>query len=795
MRQFELQTAEYKEDGDLVKGRFLMTSRPTTLREATELFRAMEQVKKQTFIAQGFVLRVVQDDCLYQSAGYVDIYSYARGELGIRDNSTVNRYININKRFSADGYSQLIEDRYMHYKYSALQEIWSMTDEEIEAAGITEATTVAKIREIKKEMREKPEEDEQIPGQTNITDFLENPIATSQKKSDWEAGEIAEQQEDSKEETSKEDEELNLFSEFVSEYYEHYMDADQHIFIIQGDEKGFTTYTEELNYLLCESQCDENIFKIGNLEVKTNFAKMIFVRTLGTYDRWVSRPINGIWMRLQVMKVLGKLPESYKTGCLRKDGFSAYDIVVERVARALIYILAEEGEDTPETIQEIKELIHVVMNKRHLDFLRGDMEYRAEYDRESRGFLISRYKRNTEEIEVQRFMELTLNEVAMSVLNISGKKDKTYTLHQLDEIEKKLVIELMECIEDDPYINAEKIFSSEAEFSDCISEYVGGDPCLGFYLDGITYTYYVLNGNIHIAEVDSETGELKKIVTSIDLYKLYNETKSLWQEANPIATSQYDLSETPENRINTLAGGDSGTEMAKTREKEGVKTTENRINTLADGDSGEDRNDCPEEEVVTAEVLEKKTQILTLQIDISGYNTMAPKEDRFEQTLRCIGEELKKINQSNVKEFNFAVDFIGGYIRALEWIKYKKAEEVKQKKQEEQWQQDPLPDLKNNDQRKEWIRNYQNWPLWIDNEKTKERYYRYNFESGDAFVIKEHYTNRERYNYGTRKSERVDKWEYDRGYILKKDSENSFCDSLASETEMIDYLRKMKRKG
>lgn len=51
-----------------------------------------------------------------------------------------------------------------------------------------------------------------------------------------------------------------------------------------------------------------------------------------------------------------------------------------------------------------------------------------------------------------------------------------------------------------------------------------------------------------------------------------------------------------------------------------------------------------------------------------------------------------------------------------------------------------LPQLKNNDQRAAFIDTYETWPLWIDNQETGERYYRYDLPDGTSFVIKTYHS-------------------------------------------------------
>ena len=54
--------------------------------------------------------------------------------------------------------------------------------------------------------------------------------------------------------------------------------------------------------------------------------------------------------------------------------------------------------------------------------------------------------------------------------------------------------------------------------------------------------------------------------------------------------------------------------------------------------------------------------------------------------------------------------------------------------------QPELPILKNDNQRKAFIDDYATWPIWIDNQETGERYYRYDLPDGTSFVIKTYHS-------------------------------------------------------
>lgn len=49
-----------------------------------------------------------------------------------------------------------------------------------------------------------------------------------------------------------------------------------------------------------------------------------------------------------------------------------------------------------------------------------------------------------------------------------------------------------------------------------------------------------------------------------------------------------------------------------------------------------------------------------------------------------------------------------------------------------------LPIMKNNDQRKEWLRNYKAWGLWYEDKNIGVKYYKYDFENGACLIAEEY---------------------------------------------------------
>ena len=104
--------------------------------------------------------------------------------------------------------------------------------------------------------------------------------------------------------------------------------------------------------------------------------------------------------------------------------------------------------------------------------------------------------------------------------------------------------------------------------------------------------------------------------------------------------------------------------------------------------------------------------------------------------------------------------------------------------------QPELPQLKNNDQRAAFIDAYETWTLWIDNQETGERYYRYDLPDGTSFVIKTYHSMlydwkasvgmRYKEGYGANEE-----------YLLEPGK--FFRDCRANRTTLIEKLKEIQR--
>ena len=121
------------------------------------------------------------------------------------------------------------------------------------------------------------------------------------------------------------------------------------------------------------------------------------------------------------------------------------------------------------------------------------------------------------------------------------------------------------------------------------------------------------------------------------------------------------------------------------------------------------------------------------------------------------------------------------------------------KEEPEESEQPPLPIMRNNDQRKEWLKNYKAWGLWYTDNHTGVKYYKYDFENGARLIVEEYekeplpenswYVPEEPYYMhliGGPEPDRkggIPKWTYHSKY-------NKYPNS---ETELVEFLKEIQK--
>lgn len=122
----------------------------------------------RSFIAIGYYLKLIRDGELYREEGHENIWDFAMAEYGI-SKSTASRYMSMNDRFSLDGNSPIVDQKYKDFEKSKLQEMLSLTDEQLE-----QVTPEMKVQEIRGMRQPKEIPYFELEGQMDLeTDFPE----------------------------------------------------------------------------------------------------------------------------------------------------------------------------------------------------------------------------------------------------------------------------------------------------------------------------------------------------------------------------------------------------------------------------------------------------------------------------------------------------------------------------------------------------------------------------------------------------------------------------------------------
>lgn len=84
---------------------------------------------KQSFVRIGYMLRKVEEQKGYEQDGYKSIAEFAQKELGLHP-STTTRFMEINREYSIDGYSERLRPEYLDLSRSQLEEMLKLPDED-----------------------------------------------------------------------------------------------------------------------------------------------------------------------------------------------------------------------------------------------------------------------------------------------------------------------------------------------------------------------------------------------------------------------------------------------------------------------------------------------------------------------------------------------------------------------------------------------------------------------------------------------------------------------------------------
>lgn len=117
-------------------------------KDSLEIIQDESQKVQKSFVKIGWYLKHIRDEELYKEDGYENVNECAADKLGYSQSST-SRLIKICEKFSKNGNSPELDERYAGFDKSQMIEMLPMEPEEIE--HVTSDMTVTEIRAVKNE--------------------------------------------------------------------------------------------------------------------------------------------------------------------------------------------------------------------------------------------------------------------------------------------------------------------------------------------------------------------------------------------------------------------------------------------------------------------------------------------------------------------------------------------------------------------------------------------------------------------------------------------------------------------
>lgn len=148
----------------------------STISEYREFKAALDtELRNQSegFVRTGYLLKKARDTDILRESGYATVAEFAQAEYGLTKD-IVSRYIAINDRYSVDGYSEYLQEKYNGYGVAKLQEMLTLpeTVTDLMSAELTKR----EIQDIKRELKEEEQTTDievllegQVPAQESMS--------------------------------------------------------------------------------------------------------------------------------------------------------------------------------------------------------------------------------------------------------------------------------------------------------------------------------------------------------------------------------------------------------------------------------------------------------------------------------------------------------------------------------------------------------------------------------------------------------------------------------------------------
>lgn len=358
----------------------------------------------ESFVRIGYLLKVARDTDILHESGYSNMQEFAKAEYNLSKDQ-VSRFIAINDKYSIDGYSDRLQEKYEGYGVAKLAEM--LTLPEAVADIIVPEMTRAEIQEIKREVKEEQEV-------SDIEVILE------------------------KKDTNLED--MNLTQKFMYRYfYENRLDFIGMAAVIQGELETTEEEIEETMQVLAPSGIATKKVRIAgigklflSIKGKDNNLDLVNVRTNETETMsWIN--------------FLDDVCSLYENGASKKDWEAYYNEPFETADEEVAPVQPKKEYISP----EIEEIDQIPGKMNVNDFPEtipggGQVADNTQTESEKNVEKIKCEEESTEEIpnveEIAEIVEEGISENAEKI------KCETYSKEEIEEVITKLK-EIAQCNE------------------------------------------------------------------------------------------------------------------------------------------------------------------------------------------------------------------------------------------------------------------------------------------------------------------------------------------------------------
>ena len=212
-----------------------------------------------------------------------------------------------------------------------------------------------------------------------------------------------------------------------------------------------------------------------------------------------------------------------------------------------------------------------------------------------------------------------------------------------------------------------------------------------------------------------------------------------------------------------------------------MKATRDHVKYVAEKYGVEIEEKIPAEPVTEEDVRSELYEEVSERTDID----IAREENQKAQIYLEMAEKEFGQNDIRIRKQKILVAALAGYIHDLDTVM----------NPPEEPEQPELPKLKNNDQRKEWLRNYKDWGLWYHDDRIDVNYYKYDFEDGSRLVVAEYPKRKCYWN-----SSEVEDSHYfhlleknKKYYGKEKTFDQQYVHNENSETYLVEFLKNLQK--